>query len=103
MLNSIINKGAKQKSYPQYFRDNVKKNYMEDVVNSFNNFFVNVGPNLAEKSGVFPNKMTIAKIAKTGDRHNFTNYRPLSLLPQFSKFFEKLFNNRLDKFIKNLD
>ena len=150
---------------------------MDDVVNSFNNFFVNVGPNLARKipdpllpedwndnlivrnpssmfltaveekeiidmvnkckyktstdsneidmkvvkkviegisepltyicnlsfqTGKFPNNMKIAKVVplyKTGDRHQFTNYRPVSLLPQFSKILEKLFNNRLDKFI----
>ena len=30
----------------------------------------------------------------------FTNYRPVSLLPQFSKILEKIFNNRLDSFIE---
>ena len=29
----------------------------------------------------------------------FTNYRPISLLPQFSNILEKLHNNRLDLFI----
>ena len=29
----------------------------------------------------------------------FTNYRPISLLPQFSNILEKLYNNRLDLFI----
>lgn len=45
--------------------------------------------------------MKIAKVIplyKTGNKH-FTNYRPISLLPQFSKIPEKLFNNRLDTFI----
>ena len=58
--------------------------------------------NLSFKTGKFPNNMKIAKVVplyKTGDRHHFTNYRPVSLLPQFSKILEKLFNNRLDKFI----
>lgn len=154
---------------------------MNDVVNSFNNFFVNVGPNLARKitdtlsseecnnnlvernpssmflravqekeiieivnkckyktstdsneidmkivknviegisqpvtyicnlsfqTGKFPNKMKIAKVVplyKSGDRHHFTNYRPLSLLPQFSKILEKLFNNRFDSFINKYE
>ena len=54
------------------------------------------------QTGKFPNKMKIAKVVplyKTGDRHHFTNYRPVSLLPQFSKILEKIFNNRLDKFM----
>ena len=34
-----------------------------------------------------------------GTNTNSENYRPVSLLPQFSKVVEKLFNNRLDKLI----
>lgn len=38
---------------------------------------------------------------KSGKQHFFfTNYRPVSLLPQFSKILEKLYCNRLDKFIE---
>ena len=36
---------------------------------------------------------------KTGDKNVFNNYRPISLLPQFSKILEKLFAKRLDDFI----
>ncbi len=46
--------------------------------------------------------MKIAKVIplyKTGNKHQFTNYRPVLLLSQFSKILEKLFNNRLDKVI----
>lgn len=46
--------------------------------------------------------MKIAKVIplyKTGNKHHFTNYRPVSLLPEFSQILEKLFNKRLDKFI----
>lgn len=50
-LNSIIRNETKNKnkSYPEYFidKDKIIKN-KEDVVNGFNNFFVNVGPNLAK-------------------------------------------------------
>ena len=52
--------------------------------------------------GVFPDNMKVAKVVplfKAGDRSVFSNYRPISLLPQFSKILEKLFNERLDKFI----
>lgn len=177
ILNSIIRNDSGHTNYPQYFNDNNIKNYnIDDVVNSFNNFFVNVGPNLAAnipvsteeenesciksnpcsmfltaveeceiieitdkcsnkmstdcndidmklvkqiiggiskpltficnlsfQTGNFPNNMKIAKVIplyKSGDKHSFTNYRPVSLLPQFSKILEKLFNSRLDAFIE---
>ena len=48
------------------------------------------------------NKMKIAKVIqlyKSGEKNVFTNYRPISLLPQFSKIMEKLYNNRLDMFL----
>ena len=58
--------------------------------------------NISLSNGVFPNHMKIAKIIpvfKNGDQTSFNNYRPISLLPQFSKILEKIFNNRLLQFI----
>lgn len=52
--------------------------------------------------GICPDSMKVAKIAplyKSGDKDMFTNYRPVSLLPQFSKILEKLFDERLENFI----
>ena len=37
---------------------------------------------------------------KSGNRKEFSNYRPVSILPQFSKILEKLFYNRLVSFIE---
>ena len=57
------------------------------------------------ENGVFPSKIKIAKVVpifKAGDKSSFNNYRPISLLPQFSKIVEKLFNARLDAFIENM-
>ena len=59
--------------------------------------------NLSFRSGKFPDLMKIAKVIplfKSGKNNTFTNYRPVSLLPQFSKILEKLFNKRLDAFLK---
>ena len=53
-------------------------------------------------SGVFPNAMKIAKVLsvyKNGAKNEFNNHRPISLLPQFSKILEKLFDLRMEKFI----
>ena len=54
--------------------------------------------NLSLGTGVFPDKMKIASVLpvyKTGNVSVFGNYRPISILPQFSKILEKLYNNRL--------
>ena len=50
----------------------------------------------------FPDRIKIAKVIpifKSGLKDYFTNYRPVSLLPQFSKILEKP-NNRLNKFLE---
>ena len=77
--------------------------------------------NLSLNKGVFPDDMKIARVIplykgqswgftshstariplyKAGDKNVFTNYRPVSILPQFSKTLEKVFNNRLDNFLE---
>ncbi|KAJ0059431.1 hypothetical protein NL108_017899 [Boleophthalmus pectinirostris] len=167
ILNGIIKEGSKKHSYPDYFVDeNGVIDDMSSIVNNFNDFFVKIGPELAEKipeisttiqdktfierspntifispateleiitivnefqnklstdfddidmtivkyvinnivkpltyifnlsflKGSFPDKMKIAKVIPlytNGDRHGFTNYRPVSLLSQFSKILEK--------------
>ena len=58
--------------------------------------------NMSFESGIFPNSMTISKIIpifKSGSNVEFNNYRPISLLCQFSKILEKLYNKRLEKCI----
>ena len=58
--------------------------------------------NLSLATGIFSDTMKIAtviRIYKTGAKDEFNNYRPISLLPQFSKILEKLFDDRLEQFI----
>jgi potassium voltage-gated channel Eag-related subfamily H protein 8 len=53
-------------------------------------------------TGVFPDalkKASVVPIYKAGDKSIFTNYRPISILPAFSKVFEKVITNRLDSFL----
>lgn len=57
--------------------------------------------NLALSSGQFPNNMKLAKVSvlhKGGDKNLVTNYRPISVLPIFSKGLEKIILYRLDNF-----
>ena len=177
VLNEVIKKRPQTNKLPETMvKDEINLNNMKDIVNGFNNFFVNIGPDLAEKikapadmtmydtmgdtnintmflnpvteaeiikivnsfknknstdyshismmllkrivkyiatpltficnlsftEGAFPDSMKTAKIVpifKSGDKKQFTNYRPVALLPQFSKILERLFVNRLNTFI----
>lgn len=42
----------------------------------------------------------VIPLFKAGHKHSFTNYRPASLLSQFSKVLEKLFEQKLDVFLE---
>ena len=58
--------------------------------------------NLSIRNGVVPIEMKLAKVTplfKTDDPMIFSNYRPVSVLPAFSKILERLMYNRLLSFI----
>ena len=45
----------------------------------------------------------VIPLFKAGDRSLFTNYRPISILPSFSKFLEKGVYNRLYNYLSKLE
>ena len=50
------------------------------------------------QQGIFPDSLKIAKVTpifKPGDKENVSNYRPISILPVFSKNFERIMYNRV--------
>ena len=58
--------------------------------------------NLSLSQGFFPDDLKRAKVVpihKSGDSMSFSNYRPISILPLFSKVLEKIMYNRLITFI----
>jgi len=42
----------------------------------------------------------VCPVFKSGDQTDFTNYRPISVLPAFSKIFEKLVHTRLMTYLE---
>lgn len=59
--------------------------------------------NAALSTGTFPKSMQIARITivhKGGNKDEMGNYRPISILPVFSKGLEKIINARIDSFTR---
>lgn len=57
--------------------------------------------NVSISKAVFPQRMQIARVAvflKKGDRNDMGYYRPLSILPTFSKVLEKVLIKQLSQF-----
>ena len=58
--------------------------------------------NLSNNQGIFPDEFKMAKVLpinKSDDQQCIQNYRPISILPFFSNFFEKILSNHLLNFI----
>ncbi|XP_065680546.1 uncharacterized protein LOC136094511 [Hydra vulgaris] len=61
---------------------------------------------LSFKTGIVPDKLKIARITpvfKSGDKSNILNYRPISILPCFSKLLERIMYNRLYNYLTEND
>ena len=60
--------------------------------------------NLSFKTGIFPDQLKKAKVIpmyKSGNRGDINNYRPISVLPAFSKIIEKVIATRLINYLEN--
>jgi len=62
--------------------------------------------NQSFSSGIFPSALKTARVCpvfKSGDRAKVNNYRPISVLPSFSKIFEKLVFNTVEFLVSYLE
>ena len=72
---------------------------------TFLEFFTHI-INQSMSTGLVPKHMKIAKVIpifKSGNKHIFKNYRPISLLPAFSKILEKGVATKLLKYLDTFD
>ena len=59
---------------------------------------------LSIQKGIFPDDLKIAQVTpifKAGDSSELSNYRPISVLPCFSKILERIMYNHLHKFLND--
>ena len=81
--------------------DELKPSIIKTVKTSIKVPLAHIG-NLSFNTGLFPMELKIAKIVpifKSGEECIFTNYRPVSVLPVFSKIMERLMYDRLISYI----
>ena len=60
--------------------------------------------NRALLTGIFPDRLkfaTVRPLFKKGDKRDISNYRPISLLPVFSKILERVMHTRLLKHLND--
>ena len=78
------------------FLESLVKSVSNHTVEPFTHVF-----NVSFTSGVFRDKLKLVKITpvfKSHDKLSVNNYRPISLLPVFSKVLEQLMHKRLMSF-----
>ena len=78
---------------------NVIKNCFGELCNPLKYIF-----NLPFEKGIFPDQMKIAKVTrvfKGGESADLSNYRPISVLPCFSKILDRLMYDQVCKHISN--
>ena len=77
--------------------DGLSSNIIIDAYDSFKNILFHVFK-VSIKQGTFPDSLKIAKVTpifKSGAKDNVSNYRPISILPVFSKVLERIMYNRV--------
>ena len=77
--------------------DDINTNVVIDVYNEIKQPLFKICQN-SVKEGTFPDPLKIAKVSpifKTGDAATLGNYRPISVLPVFSKLLERIMYNRV--------
>ena len=99
----VLNIANKLKSKSSYGHDNISSKLLKETI-----LYI-IKPithtiNRSFDTGIVPSALKVAKVIpiyKTADKTLLKNYRPISLLPAFSKLIEKLMYNKLTSFFNS--
>ena len=81
--------------------DGIPFNIIKETISSISSPLTHIF-NLSLTSGIVPSELKIARVVplfKSGDKSLFSNNRPISVLPSFSKLLEKLVYSRLIEYL----
>ncbi len=99
--SDALNVTTKLKPKTSCGHDNISnkllKETIEDIIETLTHII-----NQSLSKGVVPNKMKVAKVIpihKSSDPSILKSYRPISLLPVFSKILEKVVCSKLSSFL----
>ena len=101
VLENIKKLGKNKSSGPFSIPVNILKDYTSILADPLV-YIINKSLN----EGIFPTLLKSARVCpiyKKGDRFKCENYRPISLLSNVSKIFERIFHDQLSKFLKDND
>ena len=89
-----------QKTKTLLFHDELSTSLLKSIIGSIVTPLVHIC-NLSLLTGVFPSSFKLAKVIPVHKKDNtmiVSNYRPISILPSFSKILERIVYNRLYEF-----
>ena len=81
--------------------DNISSKLLKTIIPTIQSPLIHLF-NLSCKTGYIPTELKTAKVVpiyKSDEKADFTNYRPISLLPSISKLLEKIVADQMFKFL----
>ena len=99
----VLEAAIKLKTKLSSGHDNISTKLIKETINQTLQPITHI-INKSFETGVVPHDMKIAKVIpifKAGDNTLMKNYRPVSLLPAFSKLLERIMYNKLMGFLKS--
>ena len=85
--------------------DNIPMSIIKRSIGSISSPLTHI-VNLSIIHGIVPNELKIARVVpifKSCDKALFSNYRPISVLPCFSKFLERIIYNRIINYLNDFN
>ena len=101
--NDIIETVSKFKNKNSHGHDEISTKLVKESIIPISNPLAHI-INQSMTNGIVPINMKLAKVVpifKSGDKHQFNNYRPISILPASSKILEKIVAKKLIKYLES--